>query len=117
MTENEDAMRHWGEELARARRAANYPRRVDLAKASRVSKGTIDALEQGTRLPRQETLAALRRVLPDLRLPLDISPMPGDERDPNGYVVHLPMDPDARMAMLAELMQRTVAERTRSREP
>lgn len=99
----------WGRDLERARLAAGMKFRKDLAAASGVHKATIDALETGARMPRQDTLAALRRVLPNLPVPLEVTP---DSQ--GGFVVHLPMDPDERLAMLAELMQQTIADRHRT---
>lgn len=82
-----------------------------LAEASGVHKQTIHELESGKRSPRQDTLQALRAVLPDLRLPLEVSQVGGaDPRDPNGYAVHLPMDPAARALMLSELLQQALRE-------
>lgn len=95
----------WAAELRAARLRAGYATRKELAEASGIHKGTIDALERGDRSPRQETVVELRRKLPDLRPPLEVTPVVSeDARDPNGYVIHVPMDPARRAVVLAEAL-------------
>lgn len=104
-------MTTWNERLTEARQVARMTRR-ELADTVGVAKGTVDTWEQGARMPLGENLLRLMEVLPDLDSPLSQSPIVGtDPRDPNGYAVHLPMDPARRARALAQLLQTALDER------
>lgn len=100
----------WAKAVAEARTRAGFRTRKALADAMGVSKATIDRHEQGKAMPRQDTLRRFRVHLPDLRMPFEVSAVGADDRDPNGYAVHLPMDPQRRALVLSELLQRALRE-------
>lgn len=106
----------WHQRLERVRREAGYTSRKALAVELGVAKGTVDEWEQGHRLPQGSNLKRLEEVLPAMRDALQVSVV-GDPRDPNGYVVHLPMDPTARAQMLTELLAATLREQQREPRP
>lgn len=102
----------WHKRLTSARTRAGLSR-AELAEKVGVSRGSVNEWERGARMPNGATLLAVEELLPDLRVTLEVSPVTGtDPRDPNGYAVHLPMDPARRARVLATLLQQALEEQS-----